>query len=361
MSARDKVLVVGPSWVGDMVMAQALYRLLAKRLPAPDVHVLAPAWSLPLIARMPEVARGIEMPLGHGDLRVGVRRRIGLRLRAEGYSQAIVLPRSLKAALVPWFARIPRRTGFRGELRYGLLTDLRKLDERLDQTVKRFAALGVDPPDEPPFALPRDLDPRLDVDPANQDRLRRELALSDGARIVALMPGAEYGPAKRWPAASYAALASALADAGADVIVLGSAKEHPLGDEIRAVAASSRVRNLCGATTLADVVDLIAAADVAISNDSGLLHVAAATGTHVVAIYGSSSPAFTPPLTAAATVLYRGLDCSPCFARECPLGHLRCLREIAVSEVLDAVERVFAARERARPRAALAAQEPIGD
>ena len=170
------------------------------------------------------------------------------------------------------------------------------------------------------------------------------------------MPGAEYGPAKRWPAASYAALAGALADAGADVIVLGSAKERPIGDEIRAVAASSRVRNLCGATTLADVVDLIAAADVAISNDSGLLHVAAATGTHVVAIYGSSSPAFTPPLTAAATVLYRGLDCSPCFARECPLGHLRCLREIAVERgARRRRARVCRARA-ARPRAARAAR-----
>ena len=361
MSARDKVLVVGPSWVGDMVMAQALYRLLAKRRPAPDVHVLAPAWSLPLIARMPEVARGIEMPLGHGDFGLGVRRRIGLRLRAEGYSQAIVLPRSLKAALVPWFARIPRRTGFRGEWRYGLLTDVRRLDPRLDQTVKRFTALGIDPPEQPPFTLPRDLDPRLGVDAANLDRLMRAHGLSDGAPVAALMPGAEYGPAKRWPAASYAALAGALAGEGAHVIVLGSAKERPIGDEICAVAASPRVHNLCGVTTLADVVDLISAAAVAISNDSGLLHVAAATGTHVVAIYGSSSPAFTPPLTPAATVLYRGLDCSPCFARECPLGHLRCLREIAVSEVLDAVGRVFAARERAQPHTAQAAEEPIRD
>ncbi len=151
--SRDKVLVVGPSWVGDMVMAQALYRLLAQRTPKPEVHVLAPPWSLPLIARMPEVAHGVELPLGHGDLKLGVRRSVGLRLRAEGFGQAIVLPRSLKAALVPWFAKIPRRTGFRGELRYGVLNDVRPLDERLDQTVKRFVALGVDPPGEPPFVV----------------------------------------------------------------------------------------------------------------------------------------------------------------------------------------------------------------
>jgi heptosyltransferase-2 len=347
VSARDKVLVVGPSWVGDMVMAQALYRLLALRRPAPEVQVLAPAWSLPVIARMPEVARGIEMPLDHGDLKVGVRREIGRGLRGERYAQAIVLPRSLKAALVPWFAKIPRRTGFRGELRYGLLNDVRRLDARLDQTVKRFVALGVDPPDEPPSALPRALHPRLSIDRGNVDRLRREHGLDDGARIVALMPGAEYGPAKRWPAPSYGALAAALAHGGAHVLVLGSAKERAIGEEVRAAAPGERVRNLCGATTLADVVDLVGAADVAVSNDSGLLHVAAATGTHVVAIYGSTSPLFTPPLAAATTVLYRGIECSPCFARECPLGHLRCLREISASEVLGAVERAFAARDMA--------------
>ncbi len=163
--------------------------------------MLAPPWSLPLIARMPEVARGIEMPLGHGDLGLGVRRRIGLRLRAEGYSQAIVLPRSLKAALVPWFARIPRRTGFRGEWRYGLLNDVRELDRASrpnGQAVRRrSASIAAEPP---PFTLPRDLDPRLGVDAANLDRLMREHGLSDGAPVAALMPGAEYGPAKRWPA-----------------------------------------------------------------------------------------------------------------------------------------------------------------
>jgi heptosyltransferase II len=344
VSSRAKVLVVGPSWVGDMVMAQALYRLLARRDPKPEVHVLAPTWSLPLIARMPEVARGIELPLGHGELKLGVRRSIGLRLRGEGFEQAIVLPRSLKSALVPWFAKIPRRTGFRGEFRYGLLNDVRRLDARLDQTVKRFVALGGDPTGEPPRALPRDLHPKLAIDAANVDRLRRKHGLTDGARIVALMPGAEYGPAKRWPAASYAALAYALAHAGTHVLVLGSDKERPIGEEIRAAAASERVRNLCGATTLADVVDVVAAADVAVSNDSGLLHVAAATGTHVVAIYGSSSPTFTPPLAVATTVLYRGIECSPCFARECPLGHLRCLHEISVRDVLTAVERAVAIR-----------------
>ena len=342
MSARAKELVVGPSWVGDMVRAQALYRVLAARTPTPELHVLAPPWSLPLLARMPEVARSIELAVGHGELKLRLRRSLGLSLRAERYTQAIVLPRSLKAALVPWFARIPKRTGFRGEWRYGLLNDVRELDRvRLDQTVKRFVALGVDGNAEQPIELPAEWRPRLRLDDANLARLRQEHGLG-GEPVVALMPGAEYGPAKRWPAPSFAVLARALAQAGRSVLLLGSAKERELGEEIRVPAASARVRNLCGETTLGDVVDLLAAADVAVSNDSGLLHVAAAAGTPVIAIYGSSSPTFTPPLTARATILYRGIECSPCFARECPLGHLRCLREIEPGDVLEAVERALA-------------------
>jgi heptosyltransferase-2 len=346
VSAEPKVLVVGPSWVGDMVMAQALYRVLAARVPTPQIHVLAPPWSLPLLARMPEVAKSIELAAGHGELKVGLRRSLGVRLRAQRYSEAIVLPRSLKAALVPWFARIPRRTGFRGEWRYGLLNDVRELERaRLDQTVKRFIALGLDASAALPSALPAEWRPRLRVDDANLARLRREHGLA-GEPLAALMPGAEYGPAKRWPAASFAALAAALVRAGRSVLLLGSAKERALGEEIHALAASPRVRNLCGATTLGDVVDLLAAADVAVSNDSGLLHVAAAAATPVVAIYGSSSPTFTPPLTPDAAIIYHGIECSPCFARECPLGHLRCLREIEPDEVMRAVERFLAAPHR---------------
>jgi heptosyltransferase-2 len=300
---------------------------------------------------MPEVARGIELPVGHGELKLGVRRSIGKSLRAEKYSRAIVLPRSAKAALVPWFARVPRRTGFRGEWRYGLLNDRRRLDPRLDQTVKRFVALGLERDEPLPDSVPDDLRPRLRFDAANLENLRAEHGLDAERPLVALLPGAEYGPAKRWPAERYAALAGELARRGADVIVLGSAKERPLGDDIRAGSASDRVRNLCGRTTLADVVDLAAAAAVAVTNDSGLMHVAAAAGTHVVAIYGSSSPKFTPPLTASKDVLYLGLECSPCFARECPLGHLNCLRELSVTAVLAAVEAHVAASDAVRRRA----------
>ena len=271
-----------------------------------------------------------------------------------------MLPRSLKAALVPWFAKIPLRTGFRGELRYGVLNDIRPLDERLDQTVKRFVALGVDPPGEPPFVLPRELQPRLAIDAANLERLRREHDFGDGARVVALMPGAEYGPAKRWPAAQLRRLWRARWPTPATHVSCSAPRRNARSARrsVRPPRASAcaiyaaRRRSPTSSTC-------IAAADVAVSNDSGLLHVAAATGTHVVAIYGSSSPTFTPPLAAATTVLYRGIECSPCFARECPLGHLRCLREISTGDVLGAVERAAEAA-RARQRG-VAAREALDE
>lgn len=341
MSA-EKVLVVGPSWVGDMVMAQALYKLVRSRSPSATIDVVAPPWSLPVLARMPEVRAGIELAVGHGELALGRRYALGKKLRAERYSHAIVLPRSAKSALVPWFARVPRRTGFRGELRYGLLNDVRELDKRkLDQTVKRFVALGQRRDEPAPAELPAELRPSLTVDAANLERLRAEHGLAPGAPLLALMPGAEYGPAKRWPARAYGDLAARFAARGADVLVLGSAKERGIGDEITATAAGARVRNLCGKTSLADVIDLLAAADVAVSNDSGLLHVAAAAGTRVVAIYGSSSPSFTPPLTAKATIVYDRLECSPCFKRECPLGHLNCLNGIEPQRVAAEADKLL--------------------
>jgi len=344
VTATDKVLVVGPSWVGDMVMAQALYKLLRRDDPHVEIHVIAPPWSLPVLERMPEVARGLELAVGHGEVGLGRRLKLARQLRDERYTRAIVLPRSAKAALVPWLARIPRRTGFRGEWRYGLLNDVRALEARLDQTVKRFVALGLPRDAAVPAVLPAELQPRLRSDPRNLDRLRATHRLKTGGRIAALMPGAEYGPAKRWPAAHFGALAAALAGADTDVVVLGSAKERSIGEEVVARAANARVKNLCGATSLADVVDLLAAADVAVSNDSGLLHVAAAAGAPVVAIYGSSSPAFTPPLTGAAAIVWLEIECSPCFARECPLKHFKCLNDLEPSTVLRAVDNLRAAR-----------------
>lgn len=322
-------LIVGPSWVGDMVMAQSLFRLLKSRQAERALDVLAPGWSLPIVARMPEIRRGIDAETCHGEAGLGKRWRIAKSLRRSHYDRAIVLPRSFKSALVPWLAGIPVRTGFRGESRFGLINDVRAFDRAvLDQTVKRFVALGVDKGQSLP-AIPH---PKLSTNAARQQELLDTLKLDNRSPVIAMMPGAEYGPAKCWPLEHFATLAARLHADGYAVWILGSDKDAAAGQQI---AAESAALNLCGRTSLADVVDLLGLCEQAVSNDSGLLHIAAAVGAHVHGIYGSSSPSFTPPLTGTADIHYLGLECSPCFARTCPLGHQKCLRELAPEGVLE--------------------------
>ena len=325
-------LIVGPSWVGDMVMAQSLFRVLNQREPERAFDVLAPEWSLPIVARMPEIRKGIASETAHGEIGLLKRRRIASALRETDYERAIVLPRSFKSALIPWFAGIPERTGYRGESRYLLVNDVRPFDRNvLDQTVKRFVALGLDLGESLPGELPN---PALRVSPENQARVMQELGVTDERPVVAMMPGAEYGPAKCWPHAYFAELAKRLDDSGYAVWVLGSAKDAAAGDTI---AGASGALNLCGKTSLEDVIDLLAACEQAVSNDSGLMHIAAAVGIHVHGIYGSSSPKFTPPLTKNRDIHETGLECSPCFERECPLGHLKCLKDLLPDRILDKI------------------------
>ena len=341
MSA-DKLLIVGPAWIGDMVMAQSLYKLLLSRHPGLRIDVIAPPWSKPILDRMPEVNRAIELDVAHGEAAVGTRRQLGRRLRGQGYRRAIVLPRSLKAALVPFFAAVPVRTGYRGEWRFALINDARPFDPtRLDQTVKRFIALGL-PKGEGELPLPPQ--PSLRTDEENLRGAVRRLGLTQTTAIVAIMPGAEYGPAKRWPAHRFGALSARLAGAGSQVWLLGSESERKLGEAVRVAADHDDVINLCGRTTLADAVDLLGAAAVAVTNDSGLMHIAAAVGTHVVGLYGSTTPRFTPPLTERKDVLYRNPECSPCFRRECPLGHFNCMMELSVDDVANVAMTALAGR-----------------
>lgn len=329
---KKRILIVGPSWVGDMIMAQSLFKQLKKDHADCEIDVVAPKWSLPVIARMPEVRQGHAQDTGHGEFGLAKRRGLARHLRTNGYDRAIVLPRSFKSALVPWFAKIPVRTGFRGEMRYGLINDVRILDKTvLDQTVKKFVALGL--ADGSP--VPEIQHPVLNVSQENQHAVMERLGLQSDKPAVAMMPGAEYGPAKCWPLESFAEVALRLDQKGYVVWVLGSAADEEAGAYL---ASNSAAANLCGKTSLVDVIDLLAHCEHAISNDSGLMHVAAAVGTHVHAIYGSSSPDYTPPLTERATIHFKRLDCSPCFKRECPLGHLNCLQGISASAVLAGFE-----------------------
>lgn len=329
------ILVVGPSWVGDTVLSQPLLRLLAQRHPGAAIDYLAPPWTLPLLMRMPEVRRGITNPFGHGALQLGARRRLGRELRADNYDLAVVLPNSWKSALIPWFAGIPERCGFHGEARWGLINDLRQLDEQaLPQMAQRFAALAL-PRDTPlPATLPH---PALQSTAEQQQRLLARLGLDAGKPAIAFCPGAEYGPAKRWPEAHFAALAQLLSARGFAIWLVGSPKDHAVAETI-AQGSGGACMNLCGKTDIAEAADLLAAARLVVTNDSGLMHVAAAVGRPVIALYGSSSPQFTPPLSADARILSLGLECSPCFERVCPLGHFKCLNDLLPEHVFAAID-----------------------
>lgn len=329
-----RILVVGPAWVGDMVMAQSLLIHLRQNVNVERLDVLAPAWSLPLLQRMPEVSAAIVAPFEHGRLGLAARRRLGRELAPRGYHQAILLPNSWKSALVPYWARIPLRTGYLGEQRWGLLNDIRRLDRgAVPMTVQRFVALASPPTDPPPAidALPH---PSLRTDPAAVRQTLSALALGpDRAPVLALCPGAEYGPAKRWPAKYFAEVARDRLQRGWQVWLLGSENDAPVTAEIGSLCGGDTV-DLAGRTSLEQVIDVLAHCSAVVSNDSGLMHVAAALGRPLTALFGSSDPAATPPLSESAQVLHVDLPCSPCLQRDCPLGHLDCLRKLSPSRVI---------------------------
>ncbi|ROR98830.1 heptosyltransferase-2 [Sinobacterium caligoides] len=345
MSSVEKILIVGPSWVGDMVMAQSLFITLLERYPGAVIHVLAPDWSRPILERMPEVAGTVVMPIGHGSLQLKQRFKMGRAMRAEQYTRAIVLPNSLKSAFIPLFADIPIRTGWRGEYRFGFLNDIRLLDKhRYPLMVERFVALGV-AADKP---LPAIVNPKLVADADNCQRLQQQHGLSLTVPVLSLCPGAEFGPAKRWPSEHYAAVAEQAVADGMQVWLFGSAKDRVVTDEIVSLMSPeyrAAVVNLAGETRLGDSVDLLSLSSVVISNDSGLMHVAAAVSVPLVAVYGSTSPEFTPPLSAHVEVIASDIDCRPCFQRECPLGHLDCLTKLSPVEVFAAVKRLLVNKE----------------
>ena len=331
-SEQRRYLIVGPSWIGDMVMAQSLFITLKQLHPDCLIDVLAPEWSLPILKRMPEVNEGLSADVSHGEFSFFKRRKLGLSLKSKQYTHSIIIPRSWKSALIPYFAGIPVRTGYRGEMRYGLINDVRILNkEVLKQTVQRYVAHAYQNSLQMAPAIPF---PKLKVDHDNQAKLLDQLGLKLDKPVVCMMPGAEYGPAKQWPVKYYAKLAASLVANDWQVWILGSDKDKSAGESI--TNNITGIYNLCGKTQLVDTIDLLACAKSVVSNDSGLMHVAAATGIEVNVIYGSSTPGYTPPLTTdnKKNIFYLGLECSPCFQRQCPLGHLDCLKGISVADIL---------------------------
>jgi heptosyltransferase-2 len=330
-----KMLIIGPAWVGDMVMAQCLFKLLKQQSPALTIDVLAPAWSLPLLARMPEVTAAIVMPLGHGRLDLVERYRIAKLLQKNNYHQAIVLPNSFKSALIPWLARIPVRTGWMREMRYGLLNDYRRLDKnRYPLMIERFMALGLPSRAEIPAPYPV---PSLQT--SHESQLKALVAhhmTHPNVPVLALCPGAEFGPAKRWPDKYYAEVARVKLAEGWQVWIFGSPKDGETAEKIMQLTDRGCI-NLAGKTTLEEAIDLLALSTSVLTNDSGLMHIAAALHKPLVALYGPTTSTFTPPLDASAKTLSLSLPCQPCFKRVCPLEHHRCMTELKSEVVVEQI------------------------
>lgn len=328
------ILIIGPSWVGDMVMAQSLFKLLKARV-ACTLTVLAPAWTFSLISRMPEIDKAIELPFAHGELSLIKRYQLAKKLRQEKYDEAIVLPNSFKAALIPFFARIPKRTGWVGEWRYPLLNDARKLDKKnYPLMIEQFMALGLPKEASLPASYPH---PAFLVSEKSQaETLALHQPIFRGKPILAIAAGAEFGPAKRWPEEYFATVANHKLAEGWDVWLFGSPKDKTVTDKIMSLTGG-RCENIAGRPKLSETIDLLSLTNGLITNDSGLMHIASALKKPVIALYGSTSPAFTPPLSNTATVLKLDLDCQPCFKRECPLQHHRCMRELTPNQVLEAM------------------------
>ena len=331
----SSTLVIAPQWIGDAVMTEPLLRRLHAR--GERLTVAALPWVAPVYRAMPQVSEVIELPFQHGGLQIKARRSIAKQVEGR-FDADYVLPNSLKSALLPFLARIPKRVGYLGEARVGLLTHRLKNPKNKPPMVAFYSALSGE------AGIEGDR-PQLHLRPADVDAQLAGLGLQRECYYV-FAPGAEYGPAKRWPPAHFAQLARLL---DRPAVLLGSAKEAVLCQEIIQLAgaltgpAPAEALDLAGKTSLMQALAVIAAAKAVISNDSGLMHVAAAFGVPQVAVFGSSSPLHTPPLNDRARVIWLKddpayqppLDCSPCFQRDCPLGHTRCLYDITAQHVLE--------------------------
>lgn len=338
-SFAKKYLIVGPSWVGDMVMAQSLFIDIKQREPEAQIDVLAPAWTAAMVDRMPEVTTLIPGNFDHGKLSLVERFRLGKSLRDKAYTNAIVLPNSLKSALLPAFAKIPVRTGFIGEQRWGLLNDIRKLNKQaLPMTVQRFVTLGADK-DAPERKLSSITPPKLISDSASAQAALSANSLNTTKPILVLCPGAEFGASKQWPARHYADVAKHYLKQEWQVWLLGSANDVNVCDKINEHSQGGCVV-LAGKTSLQQAVDLMSFASLVVSNDSGLMHIAAALQIPLVAVYGSTDPGHTPPLSTNHSIARLALECSPCFKRECPLNHLHCLNHLEPDVILGLAEQL---------------------
>ncbi len=334
-----KILVVGPSWVGDSVMAQTLYKRIKKELPSSQIDVISPHWSLALLERMPEVCKKIVSPFSHGETKLLERYRLGQGLKKENYDRAIVLTNSLKSSLIPYFARIGVRTGWLGEFRYGLINDIRsskKLKKSL--MIEKFAALSLY---EENYSIENLTFPELEIDFANQRKFLEEFSIDYSKNTMAICPGAEFGPSKRWPAEYYAEIAIFYVNKGWNVLCIGSKNDEDIGIEIGSLnnlGCNESFINLIGKTSLQDAIDILAFTEKVVTNDSGLMHIAAAVKTPLVALYGPSSPEYTPPLISKKKILRKTQGYEKVRYGSNEKGYHQSLLDIKPEEVLNALE-----------------------
>jgi heptosyltransferase-2 len=335
---RRPILLVPYMWIGDFVRCHSVVKVLKARFPSRPVDVLATTLCAPLADYMPELRQAIVVDLPRKRLAYAEHAALAKRLKRESYGTALIMPRTWKAALAPFLASVPERVGWLGEMRFALVNDLRFGERKRPRMIDQCAALALPAKAQPPAHWPL---PELKVPPAEVSGWRDRLGLSAARPAVALAPGA-VGPSKRWPAYAYAEVARQLTSQGIAVWTLGGPGEKPLAGQIIA-EAGPLARDLTG-TDLRGAILALAAADVAISNDSGLLHVAAALGTPAVGIFGPTSPWLWAPLNpiAAAVQTATRLDCQPCHKPTCRMRHHLCMRDISAEQVLEVTQRALA-------------------
>lgn len=349
-----KTLIIAPNWVGDMVMSQCLYRLLKKDDANHEIHVLAPPWCLDVALRMPEVSKCIAFPGIHGKLDLLKRYRFSQQLKKENYQNAIILPNSLKSALIPWLAKIPTRIGYKGEMRYGLINDIRYLDKKKQPLmVERFASLN--PKSKKIININEILIPKLAADATKISTTLKTYHLNQDKPILALAPSAAFGNSKCWPKANFSALANQFLEKGFHVWLMGAPS-----DEKRLQTINDACQQKCQMVTkpsLQEKIDLLSISDCLVSNDSGLMHIGAALNIPVIGIYGSTTPSFTPPLGDKTKVIENNdLICRPCFKRDCPKqekDHLKCLWDITPKKVEQEILTLLKAHAKMPEKSAL--------
>ncbi len=341
----NRILIIAPNWIGDAVMSQPLLANLKSIYPKSQIDVLASPWVAPIYRACAEVHQVIDARLEHQQLQWSLRKQLAKQLELNQYNACFVLPNSLKSALIPWLANIPLRIGYRGEMRFGLINFALDNPSKINRPpmANHYLALCNVMDHSKEVDTNQAADPKLNISPTAKQSVSAKLqaATIDEKSIYVLCPGAEYGVTKRWPTGHFASLAQHLInnEPNANIILLGGKGDHALGEEIISqVKNTAQIQNWCGETSLDEAIALIGMSKVLVSNDSGLMHIGAALKVPQVAIFGSSDPHHTPPLSDKAKVIWLNLPCSPCHKRECPLGHLKCLKDISPSTVLGAIQ-----------------------